>query len=309
MLIGQLRGGILEFFGQTGKLLFVCRAGPIAAVGIAAAEQRTEPVGDGDDVLGVSVRVLAVAEECDALKAHVGNAGTDDIALLVLLHAKAQVGVFPLALRHVLQGVPFFFLLVVVRDVDHLAVLGPVGDGFGGVCRLGPGGVKRLGCLSIGAQLDHRRLLGVHGDAAVAELAVIALALPFEGDVQAVRPGKDKVLAVPAVHALDDACGQGPHGLAQRHGAGADGVALALQDHGEGGVAGAVVHILHHGFQRAPRDLVLMLDGIAHIVLAVGPQEGAAELEGLGRGGGILGEGVELPLGLHGLLSLVLSVA
>ena len=228
MLIGQLRGRRFKFFGQTGKLLLIRRVGPIAAVRVAAAEQRAEPVSDGDDVLGVAVLVHAVAEECDALKAHVGHAGADDIALLILLHTKAQVGVLPLALRHVFQGVPFFFLLVVVRDVDLLAVLGLVGDRLGGVCRLGPGGVKRHGRLSIGAQHNLRRLLGIHGDAAVAELAVIALALPFKGDVQTVRPGKNEVLAVPAVHALDDACGQGPHGLAQRHGAGADGVALAL---------------------------------------------------------------------------------
>ena len=52
-----------------------------------------------------------------------------------------------------------------------------------------------------------------------------------------------------------------------------------------------------------------MLDGFAHIVLAVGAQEGSAQLEGLGRSGGILGEGVELPLGLHGLLGLILGVA
>ena len=179
MLVGQLRGGILEFFGQTGKLLFVCRAGPIAAVGVAAAEQRAHPVGDGDDVLGVAVCILAIAEECDALKAHVGHAGADDVAILVLLHTKAQVGVLAL-ICHVFQS---FQLL---------------------------------------------RVLCIHGDTPVAELAVIALALPGKGDVQAVRPGKDEVLAVPAVHALDDACGQSSHRLAQRHRAGADGVALAL---------------------------------------------------------------------------------
>ena len=86
----EVGGGVFQLAHQTLEL--IVHAAPASALGHTVGDLR-QLLDDGVDVLGVAVPVQAAAEEIDAVQRGVEAAGRDQVPVLVLLEAQADVHV------------------------------------------------------------------------------------------------------------------------------------------------------------------------------------------------------------------------
>ena len=120
MLILQQGGGRFKLIRQTLK--FIPLPFGKGAGGCVAVQKHLAHSGDdGDDILGVAIRVNAIAQEIDALQGHIEHAGADHFACLaVLLQAQAQICILDLALGEIVQRGQIFLRLLIIGLGDGL---------------------------------------------------------------------------------------------------------------------------------------------------------------------------------------------
>ena len=233
---------------------------------VIALKNIGQPEHDRGKVLGIAVRVHAVAHDTDTGDGGVKGCGGDHLAVPVQLKAQSDIHVLVFLIPHIQD----FF-------VGHVLT----------VCV--------LNWLSLIVQVNIiQGIRIVDLDAAVGDKALI---VDSKGGVQGVRPGEHKIIAVFAVHGLNNGLGALSYDLPL----GIQGAEVGIIQAAEGGDAAGVLYqtviTVQHARQSAPRRLVLMQDGVVVGILRIGGVEGTVNFEGPGGRGGIRRIGAELPLG------------